>query len=295
MKDEVIYCVYCGTKNKAKQEKCTSCGKDLNPKSDFQEYLKKRPGIMIKNGIFSMIINFIKSHLYGTILTCSIIFTVATGVAVNVQNSYFVEKVNERPVFESTYAGEGLNAEDLLNKYIQAIKENDTDTIKNLQFETFYPEIAEKINEEAKNVSDGFTPFAHHDLGVNGHIYFNDDDVKYGLYKLDDYYYGSPTFSGYNFIVYNFTTTYSGEDIKTYQHNEEENWWVSPEGIYGLVDEVQLIEMDGNLYVYGEDVSPEARNFSEIVPRGEILKLNNGDFSCIFISQEELDYLNANY
>lgn len=76
---EKLYCVYCGVENDLKSEKCKKCDKPLHPKNQlFKEFLYNHIRSDLKgkltDSIFSYIKNFIISHLYGTVMSLSIIF-----------------------------------------------------------------------------------------------------------------------------------------------------------------------------------------------------------------------------
>lgn len=75
-----IYCVFCGTLNDCTLEKCTKCKKELNPKNHlFKEFLydhiKDDLKGKLEDNIFSYLKNYIISHLYGVVMTVSILFT----------------------------------------------------------------------------------------------------------------------------------------------------------------------------------------------------------------------------
>lgn len=75
-----LYCVYCGSKNDLDKEFCIKCNKSLHPKNQlFKEFLynhiKNDLKGKVTDNIFSYLKNFIISHLYGFIMTASIIFT----------------------------------------------------------------------------------------------------------------------------------------------------------------------------------------------------------------------------
>ena len=80
---EYIYCVYCGAKNDSSKENCSKCNKELHPKNKlFKEFLynhiKDKFKGDLSDSIFSYLKNYIISHLYGILMTASIIFTAVT-------------------------------------------------------------------------------------------------------------------------------------------------------------------------------------------------------------------------
>lgn len=97
-----IYCVYCGEKNKINDLECKKCKKKLNPKQhEFLDYLKDHIKADLKGKVqdklISVIKNFIISHLYGTILTATLIFTIVSGVVTTINENKNIEKVTEKP------------------------------------------------------------------------------------------------------------------------------------------------------------------------------------------------------
>ena len=102
MKNKNIeYCIYCGTKNKIEDKKCIKCHKKLNPKDrPLLEYIKSKIKDTVKgnieDNIIDIITKYIKTHLYGFIMTCSIIIT-TTCIITNVVEDNYIEKVTEKP------------------------------------------------------------------------------------------------------------------------------------------------------------------------------------------------------
>ena len=79
-KEENIYCVFYGAENNNKNEKCIKCKKDLHPKNHlFKDYLydhiKDNLKDKVTDNVFSYIKNYIISHLYGTVMFVSVVFS----------------------------------------------------------------------------------------------------------------------------------------------------------------------------------------------------------------------------
>lgn len=75
-----VFCVHCGKKNKAKTKICTKCKKKLNPRKKlFMDYIINHIKDFflgnVDGKITNFIYSFIKRHLYGLILTATLIFT----------------------------------------------------------------------------------------------------------------------------------------------------------------------------------------------------------------------------
>ena len=96
---KIKYCTYCGTKCTDEMAICPNCQKYLDPKEHlFVEYLisktKDKYKGDLEDSIIDAIINFIKSHLYGFILTISIVSVAFTGV---VSGDGYIKRVTKEP------------------------------------------------------------------------------------------------------------------------------------------------------------------------------------------------------
>lgn len=98
MRYKKIYCVYCGEKNTSKDSKCKKCKKKLNPKENMLlDYIKDHIKGDIEGNIISIVKNLIISHLYGTVLTATLIFTVVSAIVTTVNDDKEFIKVEEKP------------------------------------------------------------------------------------------------------------------------------------------------------------------------------------------------------
>ena len=87
------YCIYCGAENSVTAETCVHCEQNLHPKESLlKDFLVERVKDELKGNlqdtIYDAIKNFLLSHLYGTVMTVSIVSyaVVATGVEVLADN-----------------------------------------------------------------------------------------------------------------------------------------------------------------------------------------------------------------
>ena len=92
-KSKKAYCVFCGTINDNTLEKCIKCKKELHPKNHlFRDFLyshiKDELKDKLEDNIFSYLKNYIISHLYGIVMTVSVIFTAVTVVTSLTAKSY---------------------------------------------------------------------------------------------------------------------------------------------------------------------------------------------------------------
>ena len=99
-KNKDIYCVFCGTKNSINDEKCSKCKKSLHPKNtlfkDFlYEHIRDDLKDKLEDNIFSYIKNFIISHLYGSLMFVSVVFTVVTVITTNIKPYKTISKMED--------------------------------------------------------------------------------------------------------------------------------------------------------------------------------------------------------
>lgn len=100
---KIVYCIYCGTENISGSKKCIKCKKKLDSKEHlWRDYLYSHIKDDLKGNVtdkfFSLITNYVKSHLYGVILTITIVSTVITGVVTKVDDT--IVEVTEKPLVE---------------------------------------------------------------------------------------------------------------------------------------------------------------------------------------------------
>lgn len=99
MRNKKIYCIYCGEKNNKKDVKCKKCKKKLDPKENLVlDYIKDHFKSDVEGNIITLIKNFITSHLYGSILTATLIFTVVSAVVTTIGKDGDVLEVTEKPM-----------------------------------------------------------------------------------------------------------------------------------------------------------------------------------------------------
>ena len=265
-----IYCVECGTKNKIESEKCTKCHRKLNPSDHaFKDYVWNKFTGGAQDEFLKLLIRFLKKHLYGVLMSCSVIFT-GLAVITNVSNSKEqVEIVTTRPIIK--YVGEGLAAKDVVDKYANAIKAKDWSTVYGLQLVKTNPEAYEEIIEYSDNSSPSFgekKPIKVHTLAKFGDIYFRDGRD----YEIDDYeeVTGEGKYGNHQYYRYKLWVDF---------HEGNSNTGVDT---YWLADEVEVVEVDGNYYITGEKHYYEQMNLSDIIIRGMIYNAG-GDMTKVHL------------
>ena len=291
-KKNIQYCVYCGTQNKIEDKKCIKCHKKLNLKDrPLLEYLKSKIKDDLKgrveDNIFSIITNYIKSHLYGFVLTCSIIVS-TTYVVANVIDNPKVQEVTERPsIVQITYSGEGMAALEVAQMYVNAVIEGNVKVIESLQLENFYPSIMKDLEEYSQNNPDVWPlPALEHNFVDNSGILLK--SIEKDPYVGIDEYAVSPEgyFGEYKYIGYVISMTYCSYNTCIYEEDG------------GIRDEVRtreslfLIEIEGNYYVLGE-TEGVIFGVDEAVYR-KALFMANGDTTNLSFKKAMEDFDNCN-
>lgn len=232
---------------------CKKCFRKLNPEDHLiQEYLRDQGIGECEDKLFSLLKAYIRTHLYGIVFVCSVLIT-TVAITVNVASSEnHFEVVQNKPTEVIAYVGNGLTEDEIVKKYIDAILSDDFKTVKNLQLETFYPNVREEIKDINKRQWVG-NPIMNHDLVGYGKYYVKDAapvlPERYFLSKLDsedlhmnqNNQYGDYTYQRYLFITQSCDKGDCSIDGALYGRTK---------------DLIELIEVDGNYYVNGEMMGP---------------------------------------
>lgn len=261
-----IYCTFCGEENNKEDLACKKCHRFLkrkdHPLIDYMEdKIKDEFTGGVKNTAFSIINNYIKSHLYGFVLTLSIIASTTTVIVNNrIQNdevNYVREKLT--PTIASiTYQGEGLSSYELAKKYVDAMESGNIDTVRGLQLDNFYPELLERIKtyQDQNKLDIWDSPATTHHLFDNRDIYFKMNETisaegvehyylgdselirehrEYLGYQTDDYMLGLWYCNNHTCS----TSIYDGRTHSDFSPNIQ----------------IQVISVEGKYYILGEKVT----------------------------------------
>ncbi len=272
IKDNTIYCVYCGKENKIESKKCSKCKKELDPKNrPFRDYImdsiKDKVSGDIEDNLFSLITNFIKTHLYGFVLTCSVIISAVSVVVSVASNGNEFDVVDKKPEISIGYIGEGKIATDIMVNYVDAINAGNLIRAKKYELREVYPEIYESLIGKKVNNKVKF---------LNEYIIYDNRDIY--LSKDFGYYMESSSLTGTE-----------GLDIKYGDYNAKRhailfsycagNDCNGPGRSFSLVYEFDMIEVDGNYYVAGNRLDTEYWRYNNQAYNALIN--NNGDTSKI--------------
>lgn len=287
-KKNKIYCVYCGRENVLEDKKCNKCRKKLNPKNrPFRDYmvdkLKGKVSGDIQDNIFSFILEFIKSHLYGFMLTCSIVFT--TGVLitnlVNQPNEFETTDTRPNIVSKLEYKGEGLSPEEIVVKYADALNKGDINEIQSYELNTFYPDVFSEL-KGSQFKKDGVSQFTFLDtnqLFENVAIVFKME--RY--YDVSIYYGGTikGKYGNYEFVRHPLYIEYGYPDVV---YNSEDD----KEEAYAFDYSIEFIKVDDNYYISGTHLDPFISISHEV--HYDFFIRNNGD-TTKFTYADVLNYI----
>lgn len=279
---EKIFCVYCGKENDTQKKLCKKCFRKLHPKDHLLlEYIKSKIKGKCEDGLFSIIKGYIRSHLYGFIITCSILVTTVSMITnlVNAKNPF--EIVTEKPIAITTqyeYQGTGLSKEEVAQKYIFALKENDISTAKGLQLKEFNRDVYNQLINDKNHYQDKIaTSF---ELSDHRDIYFKNMKNQYYVGK-SDYAQSTKVFGNYqtdNYVVFLPYCSYNQCHVSDVEEHDVE-----------IAIEIQVIEIEGKNYILGDQISERLNLFEAIAHRS--LFLENGDTSK-FNFNEKFDLFN---
>lgn len=249
-----LFCVYCGTENKIDKKRCKKCFRKLQPQDHLLlEYLKSKVKENCEDNFFSIIKSYIKSHLYGVLVTCSIIVSAITTVVNVTNNQMNFEIVTKKPTEITMYTGANLAQEQIVEKYIEAVKSGNETNIKNLKLETFYPEVKKKIENQSLKETE-IEPILGNEYSKNGAYFYKEVQEEHNIFKanpvygaIDDYYIN--WYGEYQTFTYEFSLLYCS-------HNKcgEEETVDSMIGVPSVIIRIQLILLDGNYYVLGDEL-----------------------------------------
>ncbi len=203
MNEDIKYCILCGSTNKASATHCVHCGRDMHKKnSPFKDYLtdhvKDQLGGKAKEGLFSLLQGYLRSHLYGVVLSISI---VATGTVYAATATPPVQKVTDvrqavaalptaTPEATPEASGSPLDAEQIkwLHGYGDELFSNYEIEAERLAHGEAYDETMSLPYNQllAEEAMENFPFRGVHDLKNGGFLDFEDYENISSLYSLSD-------------------------------------------------------------------------------------------------------------
>ena len=272
--EEICYCSECGSANKKSAVVCENCESKINRgHSAFFYYLKSHIKDEFKDRavdkIYSIIKNYLLSHIYGTVLTVSVITVAASALAVNYQPH--IETVTEKRVAIQTVAETEEKEPFVFDEddmaylhHVATCYDSFADYLRDFDrywdADDYYPSVASLYAEG--NV-DGYTYSGVHEL-YNNPIVIGKTTAEFG----------SGDFNDTRFLV--DETVVSGENLKT-----EFGKKLQAEGF-------EVAEGDYYMVVYDRPVNWDNWSFETIPPSDTSEKLV---YHMVFVQQDDVWYL----
>ena len=125
-----MYCIHCGSENK-KNKICRVCNRPVK-EIDIKilEYIKGKVSGDVIDSVTDTIISFIKHHIYGIVLTISIIVSVSSNVIIRNNSIDSSSLTNERPEYiKSIVSINESNTNSTTNNYYIEYLKNNADSI----------------------------------------------------------------------------------------------------------------------------------------------------------------------
>lgn len=287
-----IYCIFCGKENDEKEKICNNskCKKELNPKSHlFRNYVIDKCKGDVDDSLFNLIFNFLKAKLFGIVLTLSVVSTVAVVVTNAISNNYITE-LNEKPAFnynnkkEYSYLGSGLSSSEIVDKYLEYVKNKDIESASGLLADNFLS--SEQLSMIPLNRANNkyYKKIKHDFISYNNRFFDHikqEDGIR--LHKHD--------FIGrFNDLNYNEPNTLHNNQFDLNSYYIELDYCTNNDCINGttfsLMEIIETIEVDGNAYILSEYAFLNI-NYDRVVRY--IFDNNNGNFSGV----SNVDYNNV--
>lgn len=181
-----IHCIYCNKLNNVKDEKCIKCDNYLHEIDQY--YLKLLKGEIegkIKDSFFAFLTTLIKQHIYGIVLTLTVVAGVTTNVIARQDNAPVVNSVTESTTTEvrhtevvnNDYIAAQFATEQFMNM-VSSLDNKDYTTYDKLSYDYAY---GTNIYDELVSSGHGLEDFIR--KYSNKVIYFN----SYDIYDTETY------------------------------------------------------------------------------------------------------------
>lgn len=130
------YCIHCGVINDSKRKLCSSCHKRLRPyDKDFEYLITDNIDGEIRGSIVSTILAFIKSHMYGVILSITLVSVIVPNIVLSNKGNTVVEKPGV--LLSSEFrSGEYNNYQDLFKDFLVSLDKKED--ISKYRYSTYY-------------------------------------------------------------------------------------------------------------------------------------------------------------
>ena len=175
-----IHCIYCNALNKEEDKKCIKCDNYLHEIDQY--YLKLLRGEIegkIKDNIFAFLVSLVKQHIYGVVLTLTVVAGVTTNVIARMDNAPTVNnitntssvEVSERQIVNDDYIAAQFSTEQLIN-IVSTLDQKDYDTYNKLSYDyAFGTNLYDELVSEGHGLEDFIRKYG------NKVIYYNSHDI----------------------------------------------------------------------------------------------------------------------
>ena len=182
--EEKRYCIFCGSPLEEGSDICPSCKKQVPVKENlFKEYLYRNTKDKLKSKVddtlFSLVKNWILSHLYGVVVSLVIVGLAINSLAAPSVPSY-IEKINSssRPVVQEDVKPQQQDSQDPENKATNEDAEEASRVAGDFLYAVFYETLVSETGGE------GLESFKVPDLSAEGYLL----PSSYGGVTQNDYH-----------------------------------------------------------------------------------------------------------
>lgn len=218
--EEIQYCTSCGAANKKSATECVSCGKKIKlrhrPFMDFlKRHIKSKLIDKTTDSIYSYIKNFLLSHLYGAVLSITVVSTVAAVVYANRSPSYIKEVSVSPAVVES----EEISA-DVPENILQQTEVTDEDIDYAWHIVTEYDSFVDNYRDSERYYTAGSEYYdspdeLYADKCIEGYTYPAVHEMISNPISIGKIFYESADSSIYEDRYIDEKTIVSGRDVTT--------------------------------------------------------------------------------
>lgn len=279
------YCVYCGTVHSTLDKRCKKCLRSLDPKNQpVKEYLLKQGYGEIEDTALTFLKHYIKSHLYGLLLTCSVILTGASFITHAISNdTSYIHPVTERPSILAHDTGDNHNENesffDVALSYVDALQKGNEQEASRYFLENTYPDLFMEIGASGEMKGSSYLEhklFKYHSglfpMPAEGDYHINKN-------KEQKMYLGKYPFRTYE-VYMNYCSFNTCKMVDSKQVFD-----------FTVAFSVEIIEVEGKYYVF-RDVESYPFGFKDNLLL-DVLLTNGGDTSQINFDGIEERYRNC--
>ena len=206
----------------------------------------------INDTLFNSILKYIKTNLYGIILSTTVIAAVSIAY-VNYQSNDYITELKEEPIFQYdkknySYLGQGLTKEEVVDKYIEYLNNKDIDSANGLIAENFLTK--EQLNKiPFDRINKKYYSNIKHDFIINNQKFFTNFANTNGFIINKDAYVGR--FEDLNYL---HPEEIHNSDLDIYAYYIELTYCIGSicDEVTKLMEVLETITIEGNTYILSE-------------------------------------------